>query len=145
MPTLSLHSIHGFGELLRRRLVAFQAHNDVSFHALEIDRFDAGNLSQRGFDITKVEVAVPAPKHQHHFLLRRRLRDMPDEVQPLYRLSQVGVQALSNLELLALALGGANGSPARITLRARPEIKTAYGPIRYPKEIDIVDKEFRAQ
>lgn len=37
---------------------------------------------------------------------RRRLRDMPDEIQPLYRLSQVGPGALSNLELLALALGG---------------------------------------
>ncbi len=37
---------------------------------------------------------------------RRRLRDMPDEVQPLYLLSQVGPEALSNIELLALALGG---------------------------------------
>ena len=37
---------------------------------------------------------------------RRRLRDMPDEIQPLYRLSQVGPEALSSVELLALALGG---------------------------------------
>lgn len=54
-------------------------------------------------------------------------------------------QGYEHLLNLALALGGANGSPARITLRARPEIKTAYGPIRYPKEIDIIDREFRAQ
>lgn len=54
-------------------------------------------------------------------------------------------QGYEHLLNLALALGGANGSPARITLRARPEISTPYGPIRYPKEIDIVDKEFRAR
>lgn len=46
---------------------------------------------------------------------------------------------------LALALGGANGSPTRITLRARPEVRTPYGPIRYPGEIDIVDREYRAR
>ena len=44
---------------------------------------------------------------------------------------------------LALALGGANSSPSRLTLRARPTIKTDFGPISYPGEIDIVDKEFR--
>lgn len=50
-----------------------------------------------------------------------------------------------NILNLALALGGANGSPARITLRARPEIQTDLGPIRYPGEIDIIDREFRAR
>jgi len=50
---------------------------------------------------------------------RRRLRDMPDEVQPLYRLSQVGVQALSNLELLALALGGRDSLDLAETLLLR--------------------------
>lgn len=44
---------------------------------------------------------------------------------------------------LALALGGANSSPSRLTLRARPTIKTDFGPIAYPGEIDIVDREFR--
>ena len=44
---------------------------------------------------------------------------------------------------LALALGGASGSPARITLRAKPTIQTDLGPITYPGEIDIVNKEFR--
>lgn len=44
---------------------------------------------------------------------------------------------------LALALGGANSSPGRLTLRAKPTISTDFGPISYPREIDIVDKEFR--
>lgn len=44
---------------------------------------------------------------------------------------------------LALALGGAHGSPARLTLRAKPTINTELGPISYPGEIDIIDKEFR--
>jgi hypothetical protein len=44
---------------------------------------------------------------------------------------------------LALALGGVGGSPSRITLRAKPTIQTDLGPITYPGEIDIVDKEFR--
>ena len=46
---------------------------------------------------------------------------------------------------LALALGGANSSPSRITLRAKPTINTDFGPITYPGEIDIIDKEFRTQ
>lgn len=46
---------------------------------------------------------------------------------------------------LALALGGVNGSPSRITLRAKPRIRTDFGEITYPGEIDIIDTEFRAQ
>ncbi len=44
---------------------------------------------------------------------------------------------------LALAIGGVNGSPSRLTLRAKPEIQTKFGAIQYPGEIDIVDREFR--
>jgi len=44
---------------------------------------------------------------------------------------------------LALTLGGAQGSASRVTLRARPTIKTDFGPIKYPGEINIIDKEFR--
>lgn len=44
---------------------------------------------------------------------------------------------------LALALGGMNGSPSRITLRAKPTIQTDFGAISYPGTIDIIDKEFR--
>jgi len=46
---------------------------------------------------------------------------------------------------LAMALGGANGSASRVTLRAKPTIKTDLGPITYPGEIDIIDKEFRGK
>jgi len=44
---------------------------------------------------------------------------------------------------LALALGGRNGSSARITLKATPTVETVLGPITYPGEIDIIDSEFR--
>jgi hypothetical protein len=44
---------------------------------------------------------------------------------------------------LAMALGGAQGSASRVTLRATPTIKTDLGPLTYPGEIDIIDKEFR--
>jgi len=44
---------------------------------------------------------------------------------------------------LALALGGRNGSSARITLKATPTVETVLGPITYPGEIDIIDREFR--
>ncbi len=46
---------------------------------------------------------------------------------------------------LAFALGGASGSTSRVTLRARPTIKTDFGPLTYPNDIDIIDKEFRGQ
>jgi hypothetical protein len=46
---------------------------------------------------------------------------------------------------LAMALGGVNGSPSRITLRATPRLSTAFGDITYPGAINIIDKEFRAQ
>lgn len=46
---------------------------------------------------------------------------------------------------LALALGGVSGSSARIKLKATPTVDTFIGPIKYPGEITIVDKEFRSQ
>lgn len=46
---------------------------------------------------------------------------------------------------LAFALGGAQGSASRITLRATPTVRTDFGPLTYPGEIDIIDKEFRGQ
>ena len=49
---------------------------------------------------------------------------------------------------LALALGGSSGSSgsaSRVTLRARPTIRTEFGPLTYPSEIDIIDKEFRGK
>jgi hypothetical protein len=53
-----------------------------------------------------------------------------------------GYESIVNL---ALALGGVNSSPSRITLRAKPTISTSLGNISYPGEIDIIDKEFRGK
>ncbi|HEY3251057.1 MAG TPA: hypothetical protein VGK25_08050 [Ignavibacteria bacterium] len=54
-------------------------------------------------------------------------------------------QGYESLINLALALGGRNGSAARVTLKATPTIETVLGPITYPGEIEIIDREFRAQ
>lgn len=48
-----------------------------------------------------------------------------------------------NLINLALALGGRNGSSARITLKVKPTVSTIFGPITYPGEFDVIDREFR--
>ncbi len=44
---------------------------------------------------------------------------------------------------LALGLGGKNSNLQRIVLKAQPTIMTPLGKIKYPGEINIVDKEFR--
>ncbi|MFI5211438.1 MAG: hypothetical protein ACHQIH_01030 [Ignavibacteria bacterium] len=49
----------------------------------------------------------------------------------------------NNLINLALALGGKNGSSSRITLKVKPTISTQLGPITYPGEFDVIDREFR--
>jgi hypothetical protein len=54
-------------------------------------------------------------------------------------------QGYESLINLALALGGVSGSSARVTLKATPTIDTFLGPITYPGEISIIDKEFRGQ
>lgn len=54
-------------------------------------------------------------------------------------------QGYESLVNLALALGGVQGSAARVTLKATPTIDTFLGPITYPGEISIIDKEFRGQ
>ncbi len=43
---------------------------------------------------------------------------------------------------LALALAGQNGSTARLTLVATPTVTVAGVPLKYPGQINIVDKEF---
>jgi hypothetical protein len=59
----------------------------------------------------------------------------------LYRfLESKGYDGLVNL---ALALGGVQGSPARLKVDARPTVSTALGNITYPDRIVIVDKEYR--
>ncbi len=44
---------------------------------------------------------------------------------------------------LALAIGGANSSPAKLKLDAKPTIKTMFGNISYPGRLTIVNTEFR--
>ena len=53
-----------------------------------------------------------------------------------------GYESVANL---ALALGGVNGSPSRIQLKAKPRIKTDFGDINYPGEITIVDQQWAGQ
>ncbi|MBM4157994.1 MAG: hypothetical protein FJ216_04335 [Ignavibacteria bacterium] len=54
-------------------------------------------------------------------------------------------QGYESLVNLALALGGSSGSSARLTLKVQPTIDTFLGPITYPGEISVIDKEFRGQ
>ena len=46
---------------------------------------------------------------------------------------------------LALAVGGKNGSCARVKLGVTPTVDTFLGPITYPGEITVIDKEFKSQ
>jgi hypothetical protein len=48
-----------------------------------------------------------------------------------------------NVLNLALALGGKNGSSSRVTLKVKPTVETIFGPITYPGEFDVIDREFR--
>src|SRR4030095_819421 len=52
-------------------------------------------------------------------------------------------QGYESIINLALALWGRYGTAARVTLKATPTIETAIGPITYPGEIEIIDREFR--
>lgn len=54
-------------------------------------------------------------------------------------------EGLSNLVGLALGIGGKSGSPARLSLKIQPTIDTFLGPITYPGEITVIDKEFRSK
>ncbi|MFA5404026.1 MAG: hypothetical protein WC358_03730 [Ignavibacteria bacterium] len=46
---------------------------------------------------------------------------------------------------LGLALGGKNGSSARVKLGVVPTVDTFLGPITYPGEITVIDKEFKSK
>lgn len=56
--------------------------------------------------------------------------------------SSRGYEDLINL---ALALGGQNGSSSRLSLKVKPTVETFLGPMTYPGEITVIDKEFRDQ
>jgi hypothetical protein len=48
-----------------------------------------------------------------------------------------------DLVALALAIGGREGSAARLSLDAQPAVSTPLGPIAYPGRLTIVSAEFR--
>lgn len=53
-----------------------------------------------------------------------------------------GNKGYDDMLRLALAIGGQNGSAARLKLDARPTVKTSFGNINYPGRITIVDKDW---
>ncbi len=48
-----------------------------------------------------------------------------------------------DLVSMALAIGGRNGSPARLSLDAQPTVSTPLGPITYPGRLTIISTDFR--
>jgi LEA14-like dessication related protein len=52
-------------------------------------------------------------------------------------------RGFENMINLALAIGGKSPNLTRVTLKAQPTIQTPLGKIKYPSEIDIIDREFR--
>jgi len=60
-------------------------------------------------------------------------------------LSFLSGQNYDHLMNLAMAIGGKNGSSARVKLAIKPTVDTFLGPITYPGELTVVDKEFRSQ
>ncbi len=54
-----------------------------------------------------------------------------------------GDKSYEDMVNLALAIGGKQGSAARLVLRGTPHISTPIGDISYPQPIDIVSKEYR--
>lgn len=53
-----------------------------------------------------------------------------------------GNKGYEDMIRLALAIGGQNGSAARLKLDARPTVNTSLGNINYPSRITIVDKDW---
>lgn len=52
-------------------------------------------------------------------------------------------RGFENIVNLALALGGKNSNLQRVVLKAQPTIQTPFGKIKYPGELEIIDREFR--
>jgi hypothetical protein len=53
-----------------------------------------------------------------------------------------GDKGYENVLNLAMALGGVNGSAARLKLDAQPTVSTPIGPISYPGRITIINTQF---
>jgi len=54
-----------------------------------------------------------------------------------------GQKGYNDIINLALALGGVNGSTARVKLDVKPTVTTPLGAMTYPGRITVIDKEFR--
>ena len=54
-----------------------------------------------------------------------------------------GDKRYEDLVAMALAIGGRNGSPARLSLDAHPTVSTPLGPITYPGRVTIISTDFR--
>lgn len=52
-------------------------------------------------------------------------------------------RGFENIVNLALAIGGKNSNLQRVVLKAQPTIQTPFGKIKYPGELEIIDREFR--
>ncbi len=52
-------------------------------------------------------------------------------------------RGFENIVNLALAIGGKNSNLQRVVLKAQPTIQTSFGKIKYPGELEIIDREFR--
>jgi LEA14-like dessication related protein len=54
-----------------------------------------------------------------------------------------GNRSYESIMNLALALGGVNGTAAKVKLDIKPTVNTAIGPITYPSRLTVIDKEWR--
>lgn len=52
-------------------------------------------------------------------------------------------RGFENIINLALAIGGKNSNLQRVVLKAQPTLQTPFGKIKYPDELEIIDREFR--
>jgi DNA repair protein RadC len=65
------------------------------------------------------QLSFSYPSYETSGRPRRRIRDLPAEERPLYRLHQVGAGALATTELLALVLGTADAPGLSVELLTR--------------------------
>lgn len=54
-------------------------------------------------------------------------------------------EKFDNLMNLAFTMGGRSGNSSKLKLVVKPTVDTFLGPITYPGEITVIDKEFRSQ
>ena len=100
--------------------------NDLDWRLLIDDKSTITGHLGRPFDIPGNGQTVPVPL------------DMSLDLYAFF--ADKGYEGILNL---ATAIGGQQGSAARIKLDAMPSVGTPFGQLTYPSRIVIVDKEFR--